>query len=415
MVAVMSWAARRTTGLARRRGSVKAALALVLAVVTVAFHQWDGRFALVRPGILANLDFAAGPRGWQTSGAGVRLPGARGRPLALETGAGQRLAVVGRYLRDPGRFRDIRVAVDLAAEGLVAGDQAWQRGGVILRAYGRDGHVLWYWPYVVTMIDGSRDWRRYQAVIPVGEAAAMQLFVYNAARSGRLLVRGIALDAVAESWWATAVWFGLAALWVAGGLWVALPLAAAWRRSWARAATLVVAAGITVGVLTPQPLLSDSIADLEAGLGTLAPPVVAPATPQAGAGGRAATGKGGDATTGKGGGATTGGGSAGSTGSATETRRAETPAQPLLGLEQRAHLAAFTLLAVLAGIAYRGAGRVVVYLLVTAVALEAVQAFVVTRTVDVADGGMNALGVALGSGLALALRLAAGSLKARRR
>lgn len=389
----------------------KVAAVVVLIVATLGLARCDGRYRLDQAGILRNPGFTDGLRYWSATGGDITPAAARGAPLwlSIDAARGARprpIAIVSQYIAEPSRFEALRVAAEIGAEDLRPGAEPWQRAGIIVYSYDQRGQRLRYWPYEVALLSAATDWRRVEAVIPIAaEAVAMRLFVYNAATTGRLAVRNLAVDAVREAPWSGAVLKLLMGVWIVVVAWIAVPLFVARSTRPTGRAAIIVGALILVAVMTPQPDLSDAVRAVETRIGAfLTPtPTRAPSANETAASGD-------------------------ETGAPTETS-AQTSAQastktpasapaagggvfaplraglPGLGPERTDHFLALTLFAALAGWGWRGVPwpRRALYLATTAAAFEVVQSFVVTRTTQIGDAEANLAGVALGLALALAI------------
>lgn len=389
------------------RAKVRVGAVLALSLATLGLYRCDARYEAAGEPILPNLGFEQGFRHWQGSPAGVGLAGGGAEPLAavLRVGGPARLPLLTRSLPDPGRFSHVRVAAEIRLEGVRAGPEAWQRGGIILRSLDRRGIRLRHWPERVAAFAGTADWRPYAAVVPVNpDAAAMRLFLYNAGLAGEVRVRRLTLTAASETTWFRVARALLIAAWLVAGLWAAVLLLAPPGNAWRRLAAGV-GAVILAATLAPQPDLSDALGAAEDGLNRWL--AAFPAGPPEASGGATAGARGEASRAG-----------AGETAPPPAVPAVRFRVRPLPGLgpEETAHLAAYTVLALLLFVGAPGVRRrdLVLYLLVAAVAGEVVQSFVVTRSVQWLDGTMNAAGVGVALGLDAARRaLASGLARAR--
>ena len=182
-----------------RAALARIAAALLLSALTLALFAWDGRFEPIDRDIIRNLDFSRGSEGWWAT-PGVTLAPALG-PAAIVTTRPQRpLAYLASDVPDPRRFEFFRLQADVKLEDIVPRALEWQRAGILLRPFDRFDQRVRYWPYVMFERAGSSDWQHVQQVFPVSpDGSRLTLYVYNGGESGRFLVRGLQLDAVAET------------------------------------------------------------------------------------------------------------------------------------------------------------------------------------------------------------------------
>lgn len=119
----------------------------------------------------------------------------------------------------------IRIGMEARTEGIVAGDEYWQRR---------------------------------ELIVPIGaETAGYRIVIANVGRAGALLVRNPTIELVHETGVFAALRLCLIAVWGATCLWVLAPLARRRMLRPAGLATIGFAAVIVAGALTPQPTLSD--------------------------------------------------------------------------------------------------------------------------------------------------------------
>lgn len=402
----------------RRRWKARAAWRRIAAVAllsaaTLGFFASDARFVASAPRIAPDFSFSGGLARWPQTPGAVFFDSRTGTVAIVPIAPG-RAGALARDIAAPQRFRYVRVALDARVEGVAPGKESWQRAGVSLRAVLPGPRFDPYWPAAVLALDGTTRWRHYEAVIPVhAEAARLRLLLYNAGLSGRLFLRDLAVEAVAERPLAKAARWALIGLWVALGLWAAAPALALGFRRPAGRAMIATGAAILVLVLTPQPELANAIKGLSgdadraiawvAGERTRAPAAVAetaratqaqaspPARAEAAA--RAPAPKAGEK-------------SGAGPGPVMESVRAianlRLPGG--LGPQDVGHFLAFAAFGFFAFAAFPELGRrtLLVYLLVAAGASEVIQSFLVTRTTQITDAALNAGGLLLGA-LAFAL------------
>jgi len=289
----------------------------------------------------------------------------------------------------------LRITLDAGGRALEDGEETWQRAQVQLLSFDANGRFLWYWPKTVAALSGDQPFRNVSAIVPLSpEVEFIRLAIYNGARSGELRVGPPRVEALAERPAFAALRWALMVAWVVYGAWIALALA--------RRAAGPVRAGLLLGVglialfgaLMPQPAFRTMSAPVRAAALSLADAIFAPSPapvlqpPPEAAPGEAAP------------------------------PSPEAPARQLVlapvapetdypfSFKQLSHFAMFFLLGLAAVAAFPRTPRtaVLVCLGAFAVATEALQSFVVTRTGSLADLATDAAGFALA---ALAIAAAA--------
>ncbi len=357
---------------------------VTLCAATLALFSVEARFTTVARDILPNLAFANGFDHWRRSAHGVRIAREGGPAVVLDAGADGPWPALARPLPEPQRFAYVRVAADVKAVGIRPGPGAWQRGAIVVRSFDRAGRVLDYWPSEVVALAGTTDWRHRTAVFPVGpEIAAMQLAAYVGAGTGTLMVRRLAVDAVAEAPWFGHAQAALIAAWLAAAVWVVAPVQARRPLALGRLVSVLAGSVLVIGVLAPKPHLAHAVRTLDAGVSRMIAPASAPASDD-GAAQRTVTPL-----------RSTG---APPAAAAPATVRVEEWTIPGLGSQDTAHMLGHALFALIVLAAYRrDAPRhwLFVYLLVAALASEALQSFTLTRTAQAHDAVMNVAGLAL--------------------
>ena len=368
----------------------KVVVILLLCCVSLAAFNSSARYETDRSGILPNQSWDSGVSHWQRTRHGVDLIRTDSVPTVVLTfRGGQRFAVLSHRIADPRRFKHIWIRVEATLEDVLPGAEGWQQAGVMLRSFDRAGQRLWYWPYEVFASTGTSDWRRYDAVIPVGaEVAAMRLFLYHAGISGKLSLRALEIDAVSEAGWFKTTRLALIVLWCLAGAWVLVPLIFRRVRDLKGRVCLLLGIAILVAVLTPQPNLRDSANAVVALL----------KLPMERGGSSVQTSR-----------SNEGSGVHKEAGESQERwtfpsptiEPVDTEGSKAPGVIQNldlGHLAAFAMLGFLAFFAFPNVPwpHLMLYLLVGALASEVLQVFSITRSAQVQDGVMNFLGIILG-------------------
>jgi len=385
------------------------AILAAMCLITFLFLGTGVRFRVVAADLVPNLGFEAGLRGWDGSIDDVRLiEEDGGRVLALEKRAGSPFPFVVRNLTAPQRFTHLRIGAQLRTKDVVRGEKRLQNAAAALWSFDAAGKRLRYWPGELALLAGDNDWRRFERILPVHDAAAkMRLYVYIGGRSGRLWARDLTVEGMAEAPGAATARIGLMALWVLVALWAAAPLLAQAARRPGILLILVVGLGIAAGTLTPQPQLSRAlgglIGDLRAVIfpiddgppGTVAAARQATRAAESGEAPPPTDRKANDRKTGD---------------RKAEDRRAAggsswiglPTAWPRIDPAGRAHLLAFALLGFLIGWVYRDRAPVLpfAFTLLVAVSSEVLQYFTPSRDTEGSDLLFNMLGA--GAGLVLA-------------
>jgi hypothetical protein len=378
-------------------GLRKAAAVAALCLATMAFFNLDSRYSAIDPDILPEP--GEGPGDWFGRGAEIRPLAQGGWEATLTAGRTGGSAILAWRLDDPGRYDYLRISGEITADGLDP-DDLHAQAGIVLNAYDASGHLRWHRPRVVVELHGPAGWARHERVIPVDpDAVSVRIVVFAAGRGAVLSVRALSLAVVSETQLSVIARWGLIVLWIAAGVWIALPAVAGSRRS--AAGTLAAAAGaaIVLLVLMPQPQFNDSIRSLvtsldqavagrvEQGAGT---PVTEPP-----AAGEPATGSdtpGPPETA-----AEAGTPAAAPSGPGPFMRLAR---QTVFGLEWQdiGHMSAHVVFAVLLFSALPGAPLPwrFLFVVLAAVASETLQYFVFTRSVRSDDFALNIVGVLAG-------------------
>ena len=389
--------------------SSRAALAVVLVIVlcaaTLALFGTESRFKTIAPLDLDNLDFAMGSAGW--FGTGATLIDERPRAVLLTPAEGVRVPFVARFLPEFGA-EYVKVSAEVAVAEVAAGAEAWQRAFVLLWNLGPSGERWRHWPHQVASLEGDSPWRRYEAVIPTNEAAARRLLVaYMGAPSGRMLVRGLAIETMEERTVFRLMRLGLGAAWLAAGLWVVHLLL---QRRW-RSARRLLAVGMGLAVvfagLAPQPDMSRAAGDIRAAAAALWVDSrdlwSGPRTPPPSEVGEAGPGESGPAQDAEPGPSTV-----------------ATPAPPILlnaPSDKLTHFLGFAILAAVAllGFGSRGVVPVLGALVLLAVVTEILQSFPITREAQWTDLASDGVGILTGAATYLGVRWSLARLRGRRR
>lgn len=236
----------------------KIMLSLLMAVLTFLIFQVISHFVAVESNIIPNLSFESGETYWGKSPVGVSLANKPLPVVEFTLAHPPKPLILGRVIPNPQRFSHIRVGADIKVDNVIPGDAWWERAGVILRSWDRQGRKIRFWPKTVAALSGTSDWIHYDSIIPVPDNAhLMQLLFFLDGRAGRMEVTNISLDAVTPSVWFDVAVKALIAGWVLLGLWVFAPLLYTARHRITACFALAAFLATLVAVLTPQPNLSN--------------------------------------------------------------------------------------------------------------------------------------------------------------
>lgn len=370
-----------------------------LCAATFGLFNWDARYRTVASEVAPNLSWGGGLGDWRVSPDGVSLTDDDAAIVALTAGAGQRSPSITLVLPDAQRFSHIRVAVDLKARNIVIGSKNWQQGRVILRNVSARGASFPRWPDNIALVSGTSDWQRKSAVIPVHpKAASLVLRVSQEGGSGKLWARRIFVEGVNEAPWFKPARIGLMVLWAAAGIWIVAALLHNQRFKLPALAVAGLCVLIIAAALAPQPQFADAvhrgISVFEELLVAAAPNLKASISGEihpCDEGQRSMAGK-----------------SCVSGEAVLETQ----PWEPddawfavklkleILGfnLPAAAHVAVFAVLGFMVFMTLHDIPRhhLMLYLALAGISIEALQAFTITRTPNLADSAVDGLGIAFG-------------------
>ncbi|NKB57750.1 MAG: hypothetical protein GKS00_15595 [Alphaproteobacteria bacterium] len=231
---------------------------VMLGLISLAIFQTNNRYVVAETNILPNLDFRQQGSHWIGTRNGIKLRRTPA-PVLEFSNEGRRQTMVTQVLRNPHRFENVHVSVDIRIDKVVPGPIWWQQAGILLLAFDRRGARMTHWPSEVVLISGTHPWQQYEAIIPVSaNIARFQLFLVHGGKAGLMQVKNIRVDAVDEAFWFVAAKPLLIAFWVVAAFWVLIPLLIERRKTLSAYLALFVFLITLAGALTPQPLLSES-------------------------------------------------------------------------------------------------------------------------------------------------------------
>jgi hypothetical protein len=239
------------------RAALKLAAATTMVALTYLTLQVVDHYDTAATNIIPNLSFEEGGKYWSNSGRGISLKKNPQPVVEPKLATPPSPLILGRSIPDPQRFTHIRVGADIKLINVAPGNLWWEQAGIILRSKNKKNQKIKFWPKTVISLSGARDWTRYERVIPVpGNARNMQLVIFLDGHSGAMEVSNISLDAVAPSAWFQVTEYALIVAWALIGLWVVAPLLSSAPRKIVALFALSTFLATLVTVLTPQPTLS---------------------------------------------------------------------------------------------------------------------------------------------------------------
>lgn len=244
-----------------RSAPVKLVVTLTIAALTFLMFQIIGHHETVATNIIPNLSFEEGGKYWFRSQTSVSLLNKPLPIIEMKLATPPTPLVLGRSIPTPQRYTHIRVGADIKLDNVAPGALWWEQAGIILRSQDKKNQKIRFWPNKAVLLSGTRDWARYETIIPVpDDARHMQLVVFLGGHSGVIQVTNISLDAVSPSAWFQIAKYILIAAWLLIGLWIFAPLLYSAPRKIVALLALFTFLATLVTVLTPQPTLSTTTA-----------------------------------------------------------------------------------------------------------------------------------------------------------
>ncbi len=361
---------------------ILAVLALVAA--TLALFGLVERDQVQQPQILLNGDFSDGLRGWQAKGEGAQLQLDRGVLRIRAEAAGDSIGVRQLIERDPSVDR-VRLSAWIQHTDVAAGQYTWNAMRLLLVQKDGRGNDLWELPHVVVaQVRGDGPWRHVSRVFWLPpRVKAMEVAAVLSRVPGQMQVRGLTLAVLQEHTTFTFARYGLVAFWLFTLPWLIWPLFRHGPGRRGRLTITVLAVIILAGALTPHVAKNQlhRLVDEMAQLFKAEQSQVAPVKPDPAARPTAAA-----------------------------ATSADDNSLPVSEIWRRrhelGHVVLFALLSLAAALTQRRLSwwRLGLYLGVFAVAAETVQLLSLDRTSQVADAGLNILGVITGLALGAILR-----------
>ena len=223
----------------------------------------DARYKTLEDTIVEEFDFSQGTEHWSQSSAGVSWVDREPPEFVLNGNGLDNMAYVARVIPPPEEHRFIAVSVELQTDSLLPGKRPQHGGRVLLMSFDDQQRYLWYWPANVAQLAGTNDWDRYSAVIPVHpDSGALQLVAYAVAESGQFRLRNLRIGGAEEVGLFTYLRYALVGGWVLTGLGLLYVLFSRPLRNPLRLVTLAVATVSIIAGLVPQPYLKDSLKTL---------------------------------------------------------------------------------------------------------------------------------------------------------
>ncbi len=167
----------------------------LLVGVTLAFFTLYDRYLPVGPELLVDPGFDEGLSQWEVSGRGhAEIQGEEVVLKVKEKGSG---VVIRQYLRNPGRYRILRLTAQLRAAKISPGTRPWHRGRLVLASFNEDQRFI-PGPHVVADIKGTHAWQSYSGWFQIpADARDIRVGVELIGGTGVLAVRNLS---VREGW-----------------------------------------------------------------------------------------------------------------------------------------------------------------------------------------------------------------------
>ena len=183
-----------------RSAPVKLVVTLTIAALTFLMFQIIGHHETVATNIIPNLSFEEGVKYWFRSQTSVSLLNKPLPIIEMKLATPPTPLVLGRSIPTPQRYTHIRVGADIKLDNVAPGALWWEQAGIFLRSQDKKNQKIRFWPNKAVLLSGTRDWARYETIIPVpDDARHMQLVVFLGGHSGVIQVTNISLDAVSPS------------------------------------------------------------------------------------------------------------------------------------------------------------------------------------------------------------------------
>lgn len=236
----------------------KLILIILLSVWSYFLVNGTDHYDTIAADILPNLTFGEGAKFWSGTNHGIRLIRRQGTFVQFELEEKPRQIRLVRNIPNPQQYSHIRVTVDVYAQNLKPGNEWWQRGGIVLRSFDKQGKLLQFWPKRIGFLDGDTDWRTINTVLPISDSTAgLQLTIFLDGHAGILRFKNLHVDSVTPTAWYGLLLPATVIAWVCAGAWIILPLVAIHRRRVTTYLALLSFFAVLIGVLTPQPFLSE--------------------------------------------------------------------------------------------------------------------------------------------------------------
>lgn len=177
---------------------VKQFIAVAMLIVgTVVFFNLYDRYELKGPELLSDPSFTEGFEKWKVSGRGVAQLTDDGTVI-LQAAAPDKGVAVRQYLPDPTRHRLVRLKGELRTKNIQAGEQPWHSGRLVLVSFDANQRMMSV-PHVVVNLEGTQEWRTYQAVFHIPKnAVEVRVSLQIIGATGELAARNLSVHAVQQ-------------------------------------------------------------------------------------------------------------------------------------------------------------------------------------------------------------------------
>lgn len=228
---------------------IRVLVVVLLAIGTTAFFNLYERYEPVGKELLVDPNFGEGFSRWLQSGRGVAeiIDG----EVVLRATAPAADVAVRQTIKNPSRFRQLRLSAELEATDIRPGPRFWQRGYLALVSFDDDKRMLQV-PHVAAHLEGTKAWRTYSAVFRVPEAAdELRVSVQIIGATGTLAFRNLSLQEVAERPSYGVLRGSWLVVWIVAVTWLLLPYLPFLRFDVPHALAYLILAGIFAGTLMP--------------------------------------------------------------------------------------------------------------------------------------------------------------------
>ncbi|MBI4825218.1 MAG: VanZ family protein [Nitrospirae bacterium] len=228
----------------------KTAVFFILAFLTVFIADYIGLYEETGPELLANNDFKEGFAGWKRTGPDGLIVLEDLMTVKLYAAAPQNNLNLFQSIKEPERFRLLKLSGDIKTEAVSAGVREWYRAGLVLAHY--DDKGIWISaPHVVAALKGDNPWKRYEMIFKVKpEAEEVRVVAQLIKVTGSMRVKNLSLREAVEKP-VYKYWQFIYILWFIFLAWLVLPLVVECNGIMLKGAVIFTVAVILFGALAP--------------------------------------------------------------------------------------------------------------------------------------------------------------------